>query len=285
MMDTSHKLLPGILQWKIGTKKVTVINDGYFTAGEPYLTHAPTNGLGHFLHGAFRPEVPTLTTNVFLIEGAGHAPILIDTGMGNKLALDMEGRLLEALQFMGIKPEAIGTVLLTHLHGDHFYGLIGRGGEKNFPNAKIWISDAEENYWLKTAHTQPHDIQNAEDIKTALQPYQRIDAAGGDILDGITAVPLSGHTPGHTGFLLESDGDKLLFCGDIFTIPAIQAAMPEVGFATDVDYALAAQTRKTLLEKATDQRLLLAGLHFEFPSLSYVKKQGKGYQLVPKQWL
>jgi glyoxylase-like metal-dependent hydrolase (beta-lactamase superfamily II) len=284
-MDTTLKLLPGILQWKIGSKKVTVINDSYFTAGEPYLTHAPADGLGSFLHEAFRPEVPTLTTNVFLIEGAGHAPILIDTGMGNKLAPDMEGRLLEALQFMGIQPEQIGTVLLTHLHGDHFYGLISRDGVKNFPNAKIWVSDVEEDYWLKTIHTQPHDVQNAEDIKTALQPYQRLTIAGTEILESITAVPLPGHTPGHTGFLLESDGEKLLFCGDIFTIPAIQATLPEVGFATDVDYAVAAQTRKVLLEKATTEKLLLAGPHFEFPVLSYVKKQGNGYQLVPKQWL
>lgn len=284
MMNTDLKLLPGVLQWKIGAKKVTVINDSYFVAGEPFLTHLPDGDHSSFLHEAFRPEIPTLSTSVFLIEGDGHKPILIDTGMGNKLAPDMEGRLLEALQFMEMKPQEIGTVLLTHLHGDHFYGLIDRDGTKNFPNAKIWVSEAEENFWLNTSHAQAHDIQNAKDIKAALQSYARISAAA-EISPDITAVPLPGHTPGHTGFLLESHGEKLLFCGDIFTIPAIQAAMPEVGFATDADYAAAAETRKALLEKASSERLLLAGPHFEFPNLSYVKKLEKGYQLIPKQWL
>ncbi|WP_116788978.1 MBL fold metallo-hydrolase [Flavobacterium psychrotrophum] len=284
-MNKDLKLLPGILQWKIGNKKVTVINDSHFIAGEPYLTHLPNIDLSGFLHETFRPEVPTLTTSVFLIEGAGHMPILIDTGMGNKLAPDIEGHLLAALQFMGIKPDEIGTVLLTHLHGDHFYGLINQNGEKNFPNAKIWVSETEENYWLNTSHTQPHDIQNAEDVRVALRSYERINTSGTQILEAITAVPLPGHTPGHTGFLLESEGEKLLFCGDIFTIPAVQAAMPEVGFATDVDYAMAAKTRITLLEKAYTERLLIAGPHFEFPNLSYVKKQNEGYQLIPKQWI
>jgi len=284
-MKTDLKLLPGILQWKIGNKKVTVINDSHFTAGEGYLTNLHENGIADFLHESYRPETPTLTTNVFLLESEDHAPVLIDAGMGNKLSPDMNGHLLEALHFIGLKPEEIGTVLLTHLHGDHYYGLMSQNGEKSFPNAKIWVSDLEEHYWMDSHHTNSHDVQNAIDARESLDLYDRLEVSENKFLKGITPVPLPGHTPGHTGFLLESEGEKVLFCADILTIPAIQSVMPEIGFATDADHTKAVNTRKEVLQKAAHERLLLAGPHFEFPCLSYVKVQGDGYALIPKQWL
>ena len=85
---------------------------------------------------------------------------------------------------------------------------------------------------------------------------------------------------------MQSEGEELLFCADILSLPAIQAAVPTIGFATDADYELAVQTRISPLQRAADQWLLLAGPHFEYPCLHYVEQdKAGGFRLVPKQWL
>ena len=77
-----EQLLPGIMQWRIGKKKVTVINDCHFQVSEDYFTRLPKEGIKKIQFDGFRPEQPTMTLNMFLVEGDDHAPLLIDVGMG-----------------------------------------------------------------------------------------------------------------------------------------------------------------------------------------------------------
>lgn len=279
------QLLPGMLQWAIGDRKVTVISDSHFNAGEEFFTKLPEGGVGASLKEAFRDANLTLTTSIFLIESDEHEPVLIDAGMGTKMAPYITGRLMEALSFIGIKKDDIGIILMTHLHGDHFYGLLNAESKKAFPNAKVWISKTEYDYWFNNPDLSEQEKPNAEDARQFLAEYEILEDNGKEIIPGITSVPLPGHTPGQTGFLLSTLKEKLLFCADILNLPALQLLYPEVGFATDTDHALAVRTRKDTLSKAAQERLLLAGPHFEFPCLSYVRKQGSGFQLVPKQWI
>ncbi|MFP9097797.1 MBL fold metallo-hydrolase [Flavobacterium sp. RHBU_24] len=282
MESKTSQIFPGILQWKIGDKRITVLNDGHFQIGSEYLTHVDGDAAS-ILGAALRPEIPTLITNVYVIESENHAPVLIDTGVGDKLAPAIKGNFRESLQHIGLTPEDIGYVLLTHLHGDHFYGLIDKEGTKNFPNAKVWVSDAERKFWLENENLNDQDRQNGQDAKEYLAPYDVLGTKG-EILPGISEVPLPGHTPGQTGFLLETGDEKVLFCADVLGIPAVQAKYPEVGFATDVDYELGVATRRGLLKKAADEKLLLAGAHFEFPCITYVKNENDHYTLISKQW-
>lgn len=275
-----------ILQWQLGDTTITVINDSRFTAGEAYFTHVPPGvQLPSFLRDSFRDESAVMSTNVFLIQSEQHAPVLIDAGMGKKFYPAIDGRLLDGLALLHIAPEDIGYVLLTHLHGDHYYGLLDGEGQKAFPNAKIWVNDRELDYWYQQV-TSAEDRQNAADIRTTLELYDRVSGHVEDVLPGFSAVPLPGHTAGQTGFRLRTETEDVLFCADILSLPVVQAGFPEIGFATDWNYEQARQTRIHVLTDAAEQRLLLAGPHFEFPCLHYVTKQTDGsFRLIPKQWL
>jgi glyoxylase-like metal-dependent hydrolase (beta-lactamase superfamily II) len=279
------ELLPGVLQWAIGNRKVTVIADSHFNAGEEFFINLPEEGVISSLKEAFKPESLTLTTSIFLIESDEHEPVLIDTGMGTKMAPHLTERLIEALAFIGKKPRNIGVILITHLHGDHFYSLLNAENQKAFPNAKVWLSKSEQDYWFNNPALSEQEKPNAEDARQFLADYEMLEDNGKEIVPSITAVPLPGYTLGQTGFLLTTEDEKLLFCVDILNLPAVQLLYPEVGFATDTNYDLAVKTRNDTLSKAADERLLLAGPHFEFPCLSYVKVQNSGFRLVPKQWI
>ena len=280
------QLLPGIMQWRIGKKKVTVINDCRFPVSENYFTRLPEEGIKKMQFDGFRSEQPTMTINMFLIESDDHPPLLIDVGMGTKAAPSLTGGLLEALPYVGLKASDIGIILITHLHGDHYYGLIDEHGNKNFPNAKLWLAPEEYSYWLENHSLGEEDRKNAVLASAALKPYTRLvsNLPDGTIVPGITPVALPGHTPGQTGFMLQSEGEQLLFWADVLSVPSIQAAMPEIGFVTDNDSQLAVRTRIKILEDAANKRMLVAGPHLEFPCLSYVKKEEAGYRLIPKQW-
>jgi glyoxylase-like metal-dependent hydrolase (beta-lactamase superfamily II) len=108
---------------------------------------------------------------------------------------------------------------------------------------------------------------------------------GGEVVAGVTAVPLPGHTPGHTGFRITSGEKSLMMWTDVVHLPAIQFKQPEAGVAFDVDGDQARATRKRVLDEVASERSFIAGSHLEFPALGYVVREGAGYRFVPELWV
>ncbi len=100
------------------------------------------------------------------------------------------------------------------------------------------------------------------------------------ILPGIQTVPLFGHTPGHTGYLLGDGSASLLIWGDIVHFPHIQMAQPEVTIAFDSDPIQASRTRGQLLDRVATDKLSISGMHFNLPTAGLVQREGNAY--VPK---
>ncbi|MBQ6772463.1 MAG: MBL fold metallo-hydrolase [Synergistaceae bacterium] len=189
--------------------------------------------------------------------------ILFDTGLG-------DGHIIKRLSENGLRPEDIKTILLTHLHPDHFGGLVDADNKAAFPNADIYVNEVERAYWV-------NDIKN-EAVINALNLYgDRVHVFnfGDEVISGIKALDASGHTPGHTVFDVNNE---VLIVGDIMHFPEVQLKMPEVSVKYDVAPDKARESRIKILDYAADKNITIAGMHITPPGILKIKKAGQGYE-------
>ena len=186
---------------------------------------------------AYGQPVP-LDVNCFLIRH-GDKFMLSDAGSGHTMQPTL-GKLPANLRAIGVDPEAINIIMLTHLHPDHSLGLVDEEGSAVFPNAELIMHEIEAAFWLDRV-LQP-TIPSASPANTKAQravtaPYRdRIRRIkDGEVLPGITAMLRPGHTPGHTNWLIQSGGERILIWGDIVHLAAVQLARPEARLVYDVD--------------------------------------------------
>ena len=292
MADTATPL-PGVLRYALGDLTVTVINDGWFDApADGLVTGISADEAVKLQKSGFRPEKPVVTVNAFLVTGPNRKPLLIDTGFGafaSFATTNSVARMDAALATTGVKPDEIDEVLLSHLHPDHCGGLITPDGGARYPNTALKLHSAEAAHWLpdEALAKAPDEAKPYfENARKAAAPYaDRMKTfESGEVAPGIEAVPLPGHTPGHSGFRITSGGKSLLMWTDIVHLPAIQFAQPEAGVGFDVDGEQARETRKRILAEVADQGTLIAGSHLEFPALGHVVREGAGYRFVPELW-
>ena len=279
---------PGFHRKTLGGTVVTALSDGYLTIPNEALLGIPPADAKAMRDAAFAGPEPRTSVNAFLVQSAGRT-VLVDTGAGNK-AYPTLGRLLPSMAEAGVAPADVDTVLLTHLHIDHWGGLTSPDGTAAFPRAELVLPAAEAAYWLDPAvqAAAPEDAKpRFAGAQAAVAPYRdRMRTfEGGQPVPGLHAVPLPGHTPGHTGYLLDDGGHRLLIWGDVMHIPDIQAARPGAGIAFDSDPATAIASRQRALDMALADGLLVAGMHLHFPAFTRVARAADAYALVPDLWL
>ena len=214
----------------------------------------------------------------FLIQSGG-GNLIVDTGYGLNTPERKSG-LPDLLHSCGVGPEAVDTVLLTHMHGDHIGGLV-RDGKPFFPNAVILVGKTELDFWTspRTLADKPALEKNVSMVAAMRDAYgDRVKpfAFGDKVTPEITALAAVGHTPGHTMFLLDSDDQKMLFWGDLVHAAALQFALPEVCATYDMDMTEAVKTRREVFEKAATGNIPVAGAHLPFPAVGMVGKSEKG---------
>lgn len=181
-----------------------------------------------------RGRIP-LACRSMLVE-LGDKKILCETGIGaffepklaERFGVEQPSRhlLLENLSKLGIKPEDIDEIILSHLHFDHAGGLLPTHEEQQqgnhelvFPNARFWVG-AEA--WKRAEHPHFRDkasfvpelneklknsgrmliIHSTDDIPKEYQPY-------------VEFLFTEGHTPGQMHTLIKGSERPVFFCGDL----------------------------------------------------------------------
>ena len=287
---------PGFFRTMVGDYEVTALfdssvrYDASMFSGFTSFTHEE---LSEMLRRDFVPlmadGMSEGTLSVFLVNTGNHL-ILIDAGIGeteSPVFLDTKGHLTENLVAAGYAASDVDVVLPTHLHFDHINGIM-ESGEMVFPNATIYLAEQEKIFWLDTPMENFPEamLPFVKMARDALLPYRRSGrivsyASGSEVFPNVKSVPLFGHTPGHTGFEFSSRGQNFLAVGDFVHIKSVQLPHPEVGDIFDTDAETAAQMRLSILPQIAERRILVAGAHFPFPGLGYIKKESTGYRWIP----
>jgi len=287
-MDPSAiEQVAGVYHRRVGDILVTALHDGHQDVAITTVQNISGEDAVALLHASYRPVPRRTAVNTFVIRSAGRTA-LVDTGCGP--AKPTVGMLPANMATAGIAADQVDTVLMTHLHPDHFGGLVWEG-QARFPGAELLLHEAEHTFWHDdAAMNRMTDPARRKiffgDARDSLLPYRdRLRLIrGGTVFPGVTAVPLPGHTPGHTGYLIDSGGKSLLIWGDIVHVPEIQVPRPEATMAVDVDPEQTIATRRRLFERVASERLAIAGMHLHFPALAHLGREGGGFALYPDAW-
>ena len=289
MVTVPTQQIPGFYHRRIGDIVVTALSDGYLDGTVDVMQNISGDDATALLTGAFRPGRRT-SVNCYLIYAAGRLA-LVETGSGDYLA-PTAGKLHENLKAAGVNPADIDTVILTHMHPDHSAGLTNpKTGEKLFPNAELVVHENEPKHWQDDAAMNAAP-QRAQELyfrcaREQMAPYHnrmKTWTTATDVFPGVRSMPLHGHTPGHSGYMVSSGKDSLLIWGDIIHVPEVQIPRPEVTMAFDTDPHRAAATRTRTFDMVTNDRQLIAGMHVHFPGFAHMARSGDGYIMLPEPW-
>lgn len=202
-----------------------------------------------------------------LIEAQGQR-VLVDAGFGSS-GPERSGGLPMGLEELGVDPQSIDLVVITHLHLDHTGGLLKEDGSPRFSAARHLIA-AEE------ARAEPNDP-----VLAALGPLLEHVSPGLEVLPGVRLVDLHGHTPGHIGLLVERASTCVLIASDLANHPVWAFAHPQWHMLYDADGDKASAVRSHWLGRVADEGLIYIGYHMPFPALGRVERVGAAFRYVP----
>jgi glyoxylase-like metal-dependent hydrolase (beta-lactamase superfamily II) len=268
---------------RFGHYNVTTLLDGVFEAPSDVLIHAAGDEARRRLVEHRGGRGIKVDVNCFVLQGPDGIT-LIDAGAADAFGPAL-GKARAALQAAGIQPEQIDRVLLTHIHGDHALGLLDSSGAAWLPRAELLIPETDLTFFTSQENraAQPEAKRGPFDIAAKLvSAYAgRLRASpNGAIagMSGVEALPLPGHTPGHTGYLLRGTDESLLIWADALHLQDEQPADPEIGLVFDTDPALALRTRRALLEQLAKEGWIVAGSHVT--GFGRVERAGTAFSFV-----
>ncbi len=273
--------------YKVGSAEVTAIYDGIWEkAHDPaFIANASVEDVkAAMVKAGLSPDFVSIPFTVAVVKTGGKT-IMCDSGTGGQVQ-PTAGKLMANMKAAGIDPAKIDTILISHCHPDHIFGLMEKDTNKPvYPNVEIIVSDVEYKFW-----TDPAVIDRLPEARKGLA--RRIQATfptwknmrqvtgEGEVAPGIRFVDTPGHTPGHRAFHLSSGASQLMISNDTAYVPALVVANPGWRGAYDQDGATAEASRRKLLDRVIADKIMICGYHFPFPGAGTIAKDGTGYALT-----
>ncbi|MET3037614.1 MBL fold metallo-hydrolase [Chryseobacterium sp. NRRL B-14859] len=291
--------LSGSKKIKLGELELFVLTDGYIRE-ENVNTFAPRSNvseLKEILKDHFRPDhYIDLAMNILLVKTKNRL-ILMDSGMGI-FADERTGFLLKSLQRAGFSPKDITDVFISHAHPDHIGGVIDKQNNLVFPNANIFISKTEHDFWMKASmkdfdnsalKAQPEFLKQIipaiQNILKTVQSKLKFYDLNKTLYDIFDFQLAPGHTPGLTVTTISSGNEKLIYIADLIHSDIVLFPHPDWGFSGDTDLDIATASRKKFLQQLADTKTRAMASHLPWPGLGFTKKKGNAFEWIPESFM
>lgn len=279
--------------YQIGDARITKVTETLLQGLSPAFLYADWND--ELLHE--QPQLRSLlddagtsvmlSVHTWVVEWADQV-FLIDTGIGNgkerpfsKLFHQLETPFLERLATIGITPEDVDHVLLTHLHADHVgwnTRLVDGSWLPTFGNARYVMPQGDLDFFATPAADSRRMVYD-DSVAPIIAAGQAVTMAteGSTYLDAFRFHPTPGHCHGHMSILFQSQGETALFTGDVMHTP-IQLYRPEWNSTFCYEQEQARQARQWLLNYAANHNAMLFTAHFPDTSAGRVLRGDQGFE-------
>jgi glyoxylase-like metal-dependent hydrolase (beta-lactamase superfamily II) len=281
----------GFKHFKVGDIQMTTLYDGYIdrpnAAG--FVKNASVDEVKATLKAQGLAE--DIVPNPFVVPIAriGGRTIMFDAGTGGQIA-PSTGLMADNMKAAGVDPASVGTVLVSHFHPDHIFGLMAK--DTNAPvyaKAEIVVPEAEYKWWTDPGvFTKLPEARHglAKRIQATFPAWKekgqvRLIGNNVEVAPGIRSIDAPGHTPGHTAWHVSSGKDLLIVLADAVTYNPVFLRNPGWHASFDTDGALAEMHRRKLIERAIADKAMVTAYHFVFPAAGTLAKDGGGYAFVP----
>jgi glyoxylase-like metal-dependent hydrolase (beta-lactamase superfamily II) len=277
----------GFVTYKVGAAEVTALYDGIWEKPHDpaFIANASVEDVKAAMVKAGLPaDFVSIPFTVLVIKTGGKT-IMCDSGTGGQVQ-PTAGKLAANMKAAGIDPAKIETILISHCHPDHIFGLMEKDTNKPvYPNAELIISDVEYKFWTDPAVIDrlPEARKGlARRIQAVFPTWKNIRQVEGEpeVAPGIRFVSSPGHTPGHRAFHLSSGSNQLMISNDTAYVPALVVANPGWHGQYDQNAAMAEESRRKLLDRVIADKIMICGYHFPFPGAGTIGKDGAGYALT-----
>jgi glyoxylase-like metal-dependent hydrolase (beta-lactamase superfamily II) len=277
---------PGYYRMMLGSYEVTALSDGTVKLPVDQLLKTSPARVKETLAKSSLVSPLDTSVNAYLIN-TGDKLILIDAGAGQLFGPTL-GNLVANMKAAGYQPEQVDEIYVTHLHADHVGGLVSNGAIV-FPNAIVRADQKDADYWLSEDNLNKAAEGDKDFFKGAMASINPYIKAGhfkpftGDteLSPGISAISTYGHTVGHTSYLVQSQGQKLVVIGDLIHVAAVQLPDPTVTIGFDSDTKNASIARRKVFDAASKNGEWIAAAHLSFPGIGHLRMDGKGYTFIP----
>jgi len=275
---------PGFRKYKVGEIEVFSLYDGVWEKphDESFIKGANVEETKAALKsgGLTDAHVPVPFTTLAVRTGGNL--VLIDTGTGGgQTGGPKAGLMAQSMTAAGLDPKDVKTIIISHFHGDHIFGLMAKDtNDQTFPDAEIIVPAAELKWWLQPVDSIPQPRRAlAQRVQATLPNWKNIKPVDGEaeLVPGVRALPAHGHTQGHTAHLISSGGAQLIATADVTNIQTLFVKHPEWQAVFDHVPDMAVETRKKLFDRAIADKAMVAGYHWGLPNVGTISKDGNGY--------